>query len=542
MSSGLDHANPADALAAALVRAGADTVFGMPGGGPNLDVIGAVERAGLRFVLAHGETAACIMAGTYGLLTGRPAMALATRGPGAASAVNGVVQATLDRFPLLLVTDCVPGADRQHVGHQRIDQRALMAPITKGSGRLGGGAGDPEAIAGAALALAAASPRGAVHLDYDVGASCIPVTAATADGAASTSVCSTLGDPGVASATALVRDARRPVAVVGLGALDEAAAVRAALERLGCPVLTTYQAAGVLPEGHRQLAGLYTNGVIESAVLDDADVVLAVGLDPVEPMPGRWRYDSPVVSIAAVAPDATFVPATVSLVGAIDELLDAVIATTGAGATVWSPDAGAQALAAARAVLRAAATSRGFGPLELVDAVIAVAPGDVIATVDAGAHFLAVMPFWPVTAPLRLLISNGAATMGFAVPAAIGASLAHPGVPVVCFVGDGGLAMTMGELETIARLALPITVVVFDDAALSLIEVKQREGQGGAGAVRFSAIDLAGVGAAMGLESMAATSAAEVERQLRVGWDRPRLLDARIDPGTYRPLIAATRG
>jgi acetolactate synthase-1/2/3 large subunit len=109
-------------------------------------------------------------------------------------------------------------------------------------------------------------------------------------------------------------------------------------------------------------------------------------------------------------------------------------------------------------------------------------------------------------------------------------------------VGDGGLAMTLAELETLARLQLPVTVVVFDDAALSLIEIKQKHGQGGSGAVRFRPVDYAQVAAAMGLDATTATTTAEVSAVLAGGWDRPRLIDARIDPATYSKLIAATRG
>jgi acetolactate synthase-1/2/3 large subunit len=152
------------------------------------------------------------------------------------------------------------------------------------------------------------------------------------------------------------------------------------------------------------------------------------------------------------------------------------------------------------------------------------------------------MPFWPATEPLRLLISNGLATMGFALPGAIAAALARPGRPVVCMVGDGGLAMTLAELETLARLQLPVTVVVFDDAALSLIEVKQKPGQGGSSAVRFQSVDYALIASAMGLDSAVVTTSAEVAAVLADGWHRPRLIDARIDPSTYAGLIAATRG
>src|SRR3954465_12004499 len=90
----------AQILADGVRARGADIVFGFPGGGPNLEVVGASVDAGMRFVLTHGETTACMMAATYGLLTGRPGMAIATRGPGAACAVNGAPQATLNRFPV----------------------------------------------------------------------------------------------------------------------------------------------------------------------------------------------------------------------------------------------------------------------------------------------------------------------------------------------------------------------------------------------------------------------------------------------------------
>ena len=289
-------------------------------------------------------------------------------------------------------------------------------------------------------------------------------------------------DDVVRRAAAMLTEAARPVAIVGLEAIGSASTVLAVLERLGCPVLTTYQGLGVVPEGHPQQAGLYTSGAIESSVLGAADLVIAVGLDQVEPMPFAWRFDVPVVSVSEVPACATLVPITIEVLGPLAAALDRVVGET---VSPWTAGSGAAALSAARASL-AATTSGGFGPLELAAAVAAAAPPNATATVDAGAHFLAVMPFWPATTPLQLLISNGLATMGFALPAAIGAALARPGVPVVCMVGDGGLAMTLAELETVARLQLPITVVVFDDAALSLIEVKQKPGQGGSDAVRFA--------------------------------------------------------
>jgi acetolactate synthase I/II/III large subunit len=522
-----------DALAKVLAEGvrdrGAGVAFGFPGGGPNLEVVGAVGDAGLRFVLAHGETTACMMAATYGLLTGRPALAIATRGPGAACAVNGAAQATLDRFPLLLVTDCVPYAQRDRFAHQRFDQQKMLAPVTKWSGSLATSPRAAEAVR-AALDLAGARPAGAVHLDYDpTGREMIaPAASQPQESAADT----------IERAAEMVRAAAKPVAIVGLEANGSAETVLAAVERLGCPVLMTYQAIGVIPEGHPQLAGLFTSGVVEAALLDESDLILTIGFDQVEPMPTAWRYDVPVVAVSEVPACATLAPITVEVLGLLASTLQQVVTTASTG---WRHDSGAAALAAARTVLAATATG-GFGPLELAEAVALAAPARAIATVDAGAHFLSIMPFWPAVEPLQLLISNGLATMGYAVPAAIAAALARPGRPVVCMVGDGGLAMTLAELETLARLQLPVTVVVFDDAALSLIEVKQKPGQGGAAAVRFAPVDYAGVASAMGIDSTVVTTAGEAAAALSTGWDRPRLIDARIDPASYVPLIVATRG
>ena len=134
---GLTLVEMAEQLAGALRGAGADLLYGVPGGGANLDMVGAAESAGCRFVLTHTETAAAIMAGVTAELTGQPSALVVTRGPGAASAVNGAAQALLDRQPIVVITDCVTIADRQRVSHQRLDQGAMMGAATKASLCLG---------------------------------------------------------------------------------------------------------------------------------------------------------------------------------------------------------------------------------------------------------------------------------------------------------------------------------------------------------------------------------------------------------------------
>ncbi len=124
-------------LARGLQTAGVRKLFGVPGGGPNLDLIAASHELGLDFVLAHGETPACIMAAAYGQVTGTPGVAVVTRGPGFTSASNGLAQATLDRFPLLLISDVVDADSSERVAHQRLDQVSAARPLTKWSGTLG---------------------------------------------------------------------------------------------------------------------------------------------------------------------------------------------------------------------------------------------------------------------------------------------------------------------------------------------------------------------------------------------------------------------
>ena len=124
-------------IARGLADAGTRVVYGVPGGGNNLEVVGACERAGLRFVLAHGENAAAVMAGVDGELRGAPGACVVTRGPGVASAVNGVAQSQLDRQPMVLISDAVALRDRGRVSHQRLDQDALLAPVTKWSATVG---------------------------------------------------------------------------------------------------------------------------------------------------------------------------------------------------------------------------------------------------------------------------------------------------------------------------------------------------------------------------------------------------------------------
>ena len=231
----------ADAIVRALAQAGTRLVFGVPGGGPNLDVVGAADAAGLRFILAHGETAAVIMAATCADLAGPPGAVVVTRGPGLASAVNGIAHAALDRLPVVVIADTVAAADASRVSHQRIDQAALGRSVAKAAITVG--RRHPGEAAARIIRTALAVPPGPVianmddstpgpgadrSLDADPAERGAP---ADSDPAGSDPAGS---DPPAAAWEAsllagALRTARRPVLMLGADGIPQTAAIRTAL-------------------------------------------------------------------------------------------------------------------------------------------------------------------------------------------------------------------------------------------------------------------------------------------------------------------------
>jgi acetolactate synthase-1/2/3 large subunit len=524
----------AAAIVGALSAAGTRLLFGIPGGGPNLDVVGAAAAGGLRFVLAHGETAATIMAATCADLTGAPGAVVVTRGPGLASAVNGIAHAALDRLPLVVIADAVPAADSGRITHQRLDQAALGRSVAKAAITVGG---RPEQAANYAVALAAAPPPGPVVVNVDAG---VQDTLPQADDMGA------LPPDDLAPLTAALRTARRPAVLLGPGAVRHTGAVRAALVGSGIPALHSYRARGIVPDSAAEAAGLFTGGTMESPLLAAADLIVGLGVDPVELIPAPWDYPAPAVLVTEVpAGSAGYFTGGVELVTPLPAAI-AALAAHGVGHG-WPEAAGAAAKTAAAGLLRRAATAASgrLTPQDVVTTVRAHTPPGTIATVDAGAHMLVAMPLWPVDEPRRLLISSGLATMGFALPAAIAAALCVPGEPVIAFTGDGGLGMALIEIETAVRHHLRIVLVVFNDATLSLIKIKQLPaGQGGADAVGYHPVSFAPVAAAMGAAAASVTDVAGLVAALAraLGREGPTLIDAQVDPAGYPAVMDLTRG
>jgi acetolactate synthase-1/2/3 large subunit len=176
-----------------------------------------------------------------------------------------------------------------------------------------------------------------------------------------------------------------------------------------------------------------------------------------------------------------------------------------------------------------------LNPSDVVDVVRAAMPADTIVTTDVGSHKLLVGQGWTTHAPRGLLMSNGLSSMGYSLPAAMTAKLLHPERPVVCFTGDGGLAMVQGELRTAATLKLALVVVVFCDNSLNRIELKQAARRYPSWGTRIDATDIALLAASMGCDGVNVESARALETALAAprSSERPLVIGAAIDPSQY---------
>lgn len=520
-----------------LARRGTRRIWGVPGGGSSLDLIAGAEAAGIRFVLCRHEGNAAMMAVADAELTGAPGVVLTTKGPGLSNAANGISCATLERASVVLVTDGFTPAQTGWITHQVFDQRLATAAYVKGYAR----AEDDTAAAefAALLDTAEAHPRGAVHLDLTSSAARRVVPAAAPSPVAPAALTD------LATLRAALAAARRPVLVLGLEATEAAAPLRALAEALGCPVLATYKAKGVLPDVHGQYVGLFTGGTLEAEVVGAADLILLAGVDPVEFILQPWRYTAKVAEIAARPFPVHYTTPSVGAYGPLGAMAAAL--ADGARRSDWTPAEIAAHRDAMRAALDWPPGGEGVAPpriVQLAAEAAARAGRDPRATVDAGAHMFSATAFWPCSRPRDLLISNGLASMGFALPAGIAAALHDPARGAVAFTGDGGLMMCLAELATAAECGARLVTIVFNDGALSLIDVKQQQRQLPPEGVRWARADFAAVAEGLGCRGFRAADEASLAAALDAAFahDGPSLVDVRVDPAGYMKQLQAMRG
>ncbi|WP_283419078.1 thiamine pyrophosphate-binding protein [Sphingopyxis sp. Geo48] len=532
--------NVARNVVGALRDMGVRHVFGVPSGGW-VDYMEAIRTTdGIDFVLTSHEGGAGFMADVCGRLTGVPGVCFGTFGPGATNLATGVGGATLDRSPMIALTDEMPASLRGRTVQMAIDHQALFAPLTKTTMRIE--ADGAVATLADAARIALSGRPGAVHVGLPQGMSADAVEAATIGTIAADPVPA----PATADIDALVAAftvAEKPVLAIGLGAVHARVEDRivALAERFGLPVLLTPMAKGMVAEDHPNYAGVLFHALSDMVgkTHAEADLVVAVGYDPIEFNYESWMKDGLALASIDVVPadiDRDMHPVVAEVVGTIAPALDALLALP-AGPKAWD----LLALAERKAAMFARLVGRDgpFGPCAALDVLRDVLPDEGIMTCDVGAHTHLIGQHWRTPKPGTQIMTNGWSAMGFGLPAAIAAKLSRPDTPVCCVLGDGGFLMTAGELATAVREKLPLVIVIFTDNDLALIRIKQEKKQNPIYGTPVRAEGTIGGPSLFGVPVTVARDPNEFRAALEAGFaaDGPVIVEALLDSREYDELV-----
>jgi len=540
----------ADLLVECLAAEGCEYVFSVPGE-ETLDVLEALSRnERIRHVTTRHEQGAAFMADVHGRLTGRAAVAMATLGPGATNLLTGIADAYLDRAPLVAITGQA-GSDKLHKeAHQVVDVVEMFRPVTKWNTRVERAAVLPEVIR-KAFRVATLEKPGPTHVELPENVAAAPIEdEALRPILPGRTYFPEPTEEAIGHAARLINESEQPLVLAGNGVLRRRAsgALRALAKGLHLPVAETFMGKGAMDDrSHLSLmaVGLQARDHVLTG-FDRADLVISVGYDLVEYAPARWNPDGSKriihIDTQPAEVDVAYQP-EVELVGDIDGTLERLLAAALPGG-VGGHDASERHRSRETLVhadlrlelLRdlAEGMEDDAFPIKPQRAIHelrrALAPSDIVVS-DVGAHKIWVARLYQAYEPNTVIISNGFAAMGIALPGAIAAKLVRPGSRVVALCGDGGFLMNSQELETAKRLGVAITVVVWRDDGYGLIDWKQRNEFGRPFGVGFGNPDLVDYARSFGLAGFRAESAADLYptlmRALEV--DGPSVVDVPID-------------
>jgi acetolactate synthase I/II/III large subunit len=522
-----------DVFVECLEAEGVKHVFGIPGE-ETLDLNESLSRSAIEFVPVRHEQGGAYMADVYGRLTGRAGVCLGTLGPGALNLATGVADAFLDRAPLVALTG-QGDLERMHKeSHQYVDLLRVMRPITKWNARLSDPAIIPEVVR-KAFNVAEGEKPGATHIELPED-----VMAAETDGEPLRRRRQARPEPAAREllrAADILRGAISPVALAGNGVVrgHAAPALREFVRATGVPVAETFMGKGLLPPDNPRALGTVglQSGDYTMAGFDEADVVLAIGYDLVEHSPEHWnpKRDKTVICVDSLPAetDAFFMP-EVELVGDIYNILTR-LAEEGRHVPHEGGSTRLRDLVLGR--FEQARDDDHFPmqpPRVLYDIRQGLAREDILIS-DVGLHKLWIARMFPAYEPNTVLIANGLAGMGFALPAAIAAKLVRPERNVVAVNGDGGFLMNSQELETAARLRTPFVSVIWENNSYGSIVWKQDKRFGGHFGTDFTNPDFVKLAEGFGLPAWRCESAGDFGDHLRhaLTLDVPSLIVVPID-------------
>ncbi|MEG5756568.1 MULTISPECIES: acetolactate synthase large subunit [Enterobacter cloacae complex] len=520
-----------------LERQGITTVAGIPGGTvlPLYDALS--QSTQIRHVLARHEQGAGFIAQGMARTQGKPAVCMACSGPGATNLVTAIADARLDSIPLICITGQVPSSMIGTDAFQEVDTYGISIPITKHNYLVRDIAELPQVISDA-FRIAQSGRPGPVWID-------IPKDVQTAE-----IEIDVLPEPGerapapefsaesVRDAAAMINAAKRPVLYLGGGAINAADEIRQFAEKANLPTTMTLMALGMLPKAHPLSLGMLGMHGARSTnyILQEADLLIVMGARFDDRAIGKTEEFCPNAKIIHVDIDRAELGKIkqphVAIQGDVAEVLAQLIPQTDAADRAdWR-----KLVADLQREFPGAIPTEG-DPLShygLINAVAACVDDSAIITTDVGQHQMWTAQAYPLNRPRQWLTSGGLGTMGFGLPAAVGAALANPDRKVICFSGDGSLMMNIQEMATAAENQLDVKIILMNNEALGLVHQQQSlfYKQGVFAATYPGMINFMQIAAGFGLHTCDLNAEEDAHAALQAAISRPgpALIHVRIDP------------
>lgn len=532
----------ADLIVDSLINHDVEYIFGIPGA--KIDrVFDTLEDKGPKLIVARHEQNAAFMAQGIGRMTGNPGVVITTSGPGVSNLATGLVTATDEDDPVLAISGQVKRSDLLKRSHQSMKNVAMMEPVTKYAVEVNDPNTLSETIANAYREAKSGKP----------GASFVSIPQDVTDSLVSVKAIKPLTDPKLGSASVddinylaqAIRNAQLPVLLLGNGASTSKVtqAIRQLLTAVKLPVVETFQGAGIVSRELEEdtffgRVGLFRNQPGDM-LLKKADLVIAIGYDPIEYEARNWNAEISariiVIDVAQAEIDTYFQPER-ELIGDIADTIQLLLPAINGYSLPKTSVAYLQNLKknVVEDVKFDRKTKDGLvHPLDVIDVLQNNTTDDMTVTVDVGSHYIWTARYFKSYEPRHLLFSNGMQTLGVALPWAISAALIRPNTTIISISGDGGFLFSAQELETAVRFQLPIIHLIWNDGKYNMVEFQEEMKYGRSSGVDFGPVDFVKYAESFGAKGYRVDGKESFEQTLKQVLEEvkhgPILIDIPID-------------
>lgn len=530
-----------------IERQGIDCIAGIPGGA-NLPLYNALYSSKIKHVLVRHEQAGGFIAQGMARTTGKAAVCFATSGPGVTNLLTAVADAKLDSIPIVAVTGQVPTAMIGTDAFQEVDTYGMSIPITKHN-FLVRSAQELLTVVPLAFQIALSGRPGPVLIDIPKNVQNEVLEFEDWPEPGKREALAPVDPELIKKAAEMIKSAKRPILYAGGGAVHSGAdaLIRELSEKNNIPITMTLMGLGILPESEPLSLGMLGMHGSRSTnhLIDRADVLIALGARFDDRATGNVKAFGKNASILHIDIDRSEIDkikkSNLSIAGDLKTVLDALLPLIDKNDRAdWVKEVAEEKK---KFPLTFKDSDKGMHPNSILKAIAELAGPDAYIATDVGQHQMWTAQAYPFQRVRQLITSGGLGTMGFGVPAAMGAALANPNNKVICISGDGSILMNIQELVTMAELDLDVKIIILNNSHLGLVRQQQELFyQQNYMASKFQhSLDFAAVAKAFGVESITIEGTSDIKKELAtiISKKGPALIDLRIDSAwNVLPMVA----